>query len=137
MYYGDTNIAFDRNVEASELATLFNTDFAWKNLVTDYFRAIHLVSGHQYSRDEDNDPDCEGGIYGVSREDLHGALVFIEFHRDSHAPNYPTDEERYTVVHEVGHCIGPDENDGGIMNSSSTSPWFTALSVSKIRKKQW
>ena len=135
----DSIISFDRNINStSEFTAVTDSDRQYLlSKVCDSFISVHLVGAFQPGADVDNDPSISGNdeseVYGEALESNMGILIYFETLRDALAAGAGA-EELVTVVHELGHCLGPDHGDGGIM---ADGPSFSDISLDKIRDKTY
>jgi hypothetical protein len=103
------------------------------------FWTAYLLAGYQGIKEEDGDPDSEienpGVLLGIC-DCGQGAVVFLEAVREisSQGPNC---RAAATAAQEMGHLLGAEDIDGGIMGGTgvtcSTSPAFTDISINKMR----
>jgi len=112
---------------------VIGNDFNYGSGIGSNWWCVHLVSCFQGEPDRDNDPESEGApIGGEAIEEYHGAVIYKESLRD-----YNPAAEGTIVVHELGHCTGPDHSDGWVMDPVPSSNQFSDVSLDKIRDKTW
>jgi len=104
---------------------------------------IYTLSEYQGPTDSDNDPNDEGVVFGIANGiglGAYGMGVFKESLRDFQAnTNHNANcSEPATVAHEVGHIMGGQHPDGGLMaqcGAPRTSLQFTDQTLSVIRAR--
>lgn len=116
------------------------------------FWTIYLYGGYQGDTGEDSDPDdqngdgvphgCFDGTYGIS-DDIgpsgFGAIIFMENARPKEFPDDYLDRpvsRAWTAAHEVGHLMGGDHPEMGLMARSCvrTAYEFAPSSIVLFRK---
>jgi hypothetical protein len=121
------------STSATDLRAVYNFD----NLATEadpHFWTVYLLAGYQYVENEDDDPNSEFGTLGAT-DTIRGGVVFVETIREKSAEG-PNCTVAAVVVHELGHLMGADDPDGGVMaNTCGVSPAFLDLSLDKIRDR--
>jgi hypothetical protein len=161
------SVAFDLNVTTtSEMNAIMGPAFQSANNRNDNYWIVWVLMAHQPNPDPrqpiadnvsdraDQDPDTEVSLVALGTPDGNGsnllqsgieqsgAFIFIETLRD-HAKRFgrsTSDQERPTVVHELGHSFGlPDRIGGtGIMSDSFPNPlhWLlTPQDIEIVRKR--
>jgi hypothetical protein len=136
----NTNFAVNVREHSGEaIRELFDFDQVATEDSEDFW-TVYLLGAYQYTTELDGDPDEEDpndpddyGWVGVADEQNgQGALILFEPHRigDCHfGPifcNIPG-----TAVHEIGHLLNADHDDGGIMATESLV--FSAQSIARMR----
>jgi hypothetical protein len=99
------------------------------------FWTVYLLSGYQGTEEKDNDPNGESTEIMLGISDLvEGGVIFLETIRESSGG--PNCTPAAIVVHELGHLMGADHADPGVMGGScSDSPVFSDESIKRIRDK--
>lgn len=106
------------------------------------FWTVYLLGAYQYITDEDNDPDGEGATLGIV-DDIGpngvGASVFKEVVRPEETTSFipGVSNDAVTSAHEIGHLLGGEHGDGGLMGGVKggvSSAAFSDVTISKIRK---
>ena len=102
------------------------------------FWTVYLLSGYQYTLNSDGDPISESTSgnrkAGISDSQMgQGSIVFLEAHAPHECYTTPIDCSIYaTKVHEIGHLLNADHNQGGVMDNISIN--FSDFSLNEIRK---
>ena len=132
---------FFANISAdsgSAVRSVFKFDNAASNARTDFWTA-YVLSGYQYTSDADGDPIDETTIalnlkVGITDEQHgQGSIVFYESLSPHECFGTAIDcSIALTKVHEVGHLLNANHNQGGIMDNLLVN--FSDVSLNEIRK---
>lgn len=117
------------------------------------FWTIYLLSGYQYTVGRDEDPEVEftNSVVGVADGEPdgtgifrgQGVVVFLEANGPKECPasgNQPPLPAEYcnissTKLHEIGHQMGADHGEGGVMDDLTT--FFSNISLAIIRSRDY
>lgn len=142
---GDNNnsVPFVLNVSAplnSAVIALYDLDH---NATEDSsFWTQYILSGYQYttSRDEDPESEAPNTIFGASDSEFNiGSIVFMETNGIKECSFPLVDYQdivcdiNATKIHEIGHTLGADHLEGGVMDDESLL--FSDISLRAIRVK--
>ncbi len=134
----DDNQGIRNLFEFNQIATEANQNF-W---------TVYLLSAYQHTTDQDEDPESEfqdttvgiadgANVNGIWRG--QGAVVFLEANGPKECPSTSTQPPLppefcnidSTKVHEIGHRLGADHGQGGVMDDLTTN--FSSVSIAVIR----
>ena len=122
---------------SQDIRNAFRFDNYLLNAKLDFW-TVYLLSGYQYTLDKDGDPVDETimqqTVAGVTDQlQGQGSIVFMEI-LSSHECSGPIVEcsTSTTKVHEIGHLLNADHNQGGVMDNASVN--FSDISIDVIRR---
>jgi hypothetical protein len=97
------------------------------------FWTVYLLAGYQYTTDEDDDSESENETLGVT--DIQNGVGSIIFRETGGVKECPTPgifcDLYETQLHELGHLLNANHNEGGLMDDFSLN--FSDQSLLAIR----
>ena len=102
------------------------------------FWTINLLSGYQYVLSQDGDPITETNAMQTTRgasdgQKGTGSIVFLEVHSAHECfDGAVVCDVATTKVHEIGHLLNANHDQGGVMDNISIN--FSDTSLNEIRK---